>query len=174
VQRATPTGPSERGASEAGPPGAPSGTPEPATSTGVPADPAVAARNVLLAASAVTTVLLACLLTLLPVPYVALSPGPVRDVTAAPSSASKGLITITGAPTYPTDGELDFTTVSLRGGPGLEMDLPELLVDWRDPDVSVVPRAAYFPPEQTQQQADAESSAEMTGSQESAKVAALT
>jgi len=161
VHPATPSGPSE----------VPASAPE--VRAGAPAAPA-AARTLLLAASAVLTVLLASLVSLLPVPYVALSPGPVRDVTAGASATSPGLITIKGHPTYPTDGQLDFTTVSLRGGPSLEMSLPELLADWRDPDVSVVPRAAYFPPEQTKQQADAESSAEMTGSQESAKVAALT
>ena len=141
-------------------------------------------RSLLLAVSAFCAVLLTALLGVLHVPYVALSPGPVTDVIAGAGAGAGGgdedgdedggLITVSGAPTYPTDGQLDLTTVSLRGGPGLEMTLGELLADWRDPDVSVVPRSLYFRPETTQQQADAESAAEMSGSQESAKVAALT
>ncbi|MGI4894429.1 MAG: YlbL family protein [Janthinobacterium lividum] len=147
-------------------------------------------RGVLLAASAFCAILLIALLGVLHVPYVALGPGPVTDVIAAavPASPSPtadarpsggtagggGLITISGTDTYPTDGQLDLTTVSLRGGPGLEMTLWEALADWRDPDVSVVPRSLYFRSGTSQEQADAESAAEMTGSQENAKVAALT
>jgi PDZ domain-containing protein len=130
----------------------------------------------LLAVSAFVALLVTALMGVVHVPYVALSPGPVTDVIAgpAPGEDTDGLITIDGAPTYPTQGQLDLTTVSLRGGPGLEMTLGELLVDWVDPSVNVVPRELYFPPTQTQEEADAASAAEMTGSQTNAKVAALT
>ncbi|PRY15113.1 YlbL family protein [Kineococcus rhizosphaerae] len=131
------------------------------------------ARGVLLSASAFCAVLLAGLFGVVHVPYVALSPGPVTDVIAGDRDG-KGLITISGHETYPTDGQLDLTTVSLRGGPGLEMTLGELLLDWVDPAVNVVPRSLYFPDSQTQQEADDESAAEMTSSQTNAKVAALT
>lgn len=135
---------------------------------------ALSPRGTLLAVSAFTAVLIAALLSVVHVPYVALSPGPVTDVIAGATKDTKGLISISGRETYPTTGQLDLTTVSLRGGPGLEMTLGELLADWVDPAVNVVPRALYFPPTQTQQEADAASAAEMTGSQTNAKVAALT
>jgi len=134
-------------------------------------------RGLLLAVSAFVTILLTAFAGLLPVPFVALSPGPVTDVIAGSGEGedpATGLIRIEGAPTYPTQGRLDLTTVSLRGGPGRDMTLVELLLDWRDGDVAVLPRGLYFRADTTQQQADAESAAEMTGSQESAKVAALT
>lgn len=135
-----------------------------------------AARGTLLAASSFCAIALTGVFGVVHVPYAALSPGPVTDVIAGPGDApgARGLITISGAPTYPTSGRLDLTTVSLRGGPGLEMTLGELLVDWVDPRVDVVPRELYFPPEQTRQEADDRSAAEMTGSQTNAKVAALT
>ena len=134
-------------------------------------------QGLLLAVSAFVTILLTAFAGLLPVPFVALSPGPVTDVLAGSGEGedpSSGLIRIAGAETYPTQGQLDLTTVSLRGWPGRDMTLGELLLDWRDGDVAVLPRGLYFRDDTTQQQADAESAAEMTGSQESAKVAALT
>jgi len=133
----------------------------------------LSARGTLLSVSSFTAILLAALLGIVHVPYVALSPGPVVDVIAGDDD-DEALITIAGTETYPTDGELDLTTVSLRGGPGLEMSLGELLIDWLDPDVNVVPRELYYPPEQSQAEADEQSAAEMTGSQTNAKVAALT
>ena len=133
-------------------------------------------RGALLVVSSFVAVLGAALLGVVHVPYVALSPGPVTDVIAGSGEGEdgEGLITVAGAPTYPTRGRLDLTTVSLRGGPGLEMTLGELLTGWLDPAVNVVPRALYFPERQSQQEADARSAAEMTGSQTNAKVAALT
>ncbi|WP_380170163.1 PDZ domain-containing protein [Kineococcus sp. DHX-1] len=131
------------------------------------------ASSTLLSLSAFVAIALAAVFGIVHVPYVALSPGPVTDVLGGPSDG-KGLVEISGRQTYPTDGQLDLTTVSLRGGPGLEMGLGETLLDWIDPDVNVVPRELYFPPQQSQKEADAQSAAEMTGSQTNAKVAALT
>ncbi|WP_432572489.1 YlbL family protein [Kineococcus sp. SYSU DK005] len=170
----------------------PPATPQPAPDPGAGQDPpaaapgrgALSARGTLLAASAFCAVALVALAGVLDVPYVSLGPGPVRDVLAAggrgalvegPVEArdARALVEVSGAPTYPTDGRLDLTTVSLRGGPGLEVSLAEVLLDWRDEDVSVVPRELYYAPRTTQEEADAQSAAEMTGSQEDAKVAAL-
>ncbi|GAB3465598.1 PDZ domain-containing protein [Kineococcus endophyticus] len=134
---------------------------------------AMGASSTLLSLSAFVAIALAAVFGIVHVPYVALSPGPVTDVLGSPSDG-KGLVEISGRQTYPTDGQLDLTTVSLRGGPGLEMGLGETLLDWIDPDVNVVPRELYFPPQQSQEEADAQSAAEMTGSQTNAKVAALT
>ncbi|MCI2239214.1 PDZ domain-containing protein [Paenibacillus sp. TRM 82003] len=141
-------------------------------------------RGVLLAVSSFCAVALVALVGVLEVPYVSLSPGPVRDVLPAAGEQTGGqggaqgdeqvLVEVSGAPTYPTDGSLDLTTVSLRGGPGLEQSLWEALVAWRDPDVSVVPRELYYSPRTTREEADAASAAEMAGSQEAAEVAALT
>ncbi|WP_432497036.1 YlbL family protein [Kineococcus auxinigenes] len=141
-------------------------------------------RGVLLAASSFCAVALVALVGVLDVPYVSLSPGPVLDVLTEPEqddaqddgrgSGEQALVEVSGAPTYPTEGRLDLTTVSLRGGPGLEQSLWEVLLAWRDPQVSVVPRELYYAPRTTQEEADALSAAEMASSQEAAQVAALT
>src|ERR1700722_1121805 len=53
---------------------------------------------------------------LIPVPYVILGPGPTLN-TLGQDSSGKPLITITGHPTYPTNGHLNMVTVGFRGGP---------------------------------------------------------
>ncbi|MEW1956286.1 PDZ domain-containing protein [Kineococcus sp. NPDC059986] len=134
---------------------------------------ALGASSTLLSLSAFVVVALAAVFGIVHTPYVALSPGPVTDVLGS-SPGQKGLVEVSGRQTYPTNGQLDLTTVSLRGGPGLEMGLGETLLDWLDPSVNVVPRELYFPPDQSEKEADVASAAEMTGSQTNAKVAALT
>ena len=58
---------------------------------------------------------------LVPMPYAIISPGPATDVLGS-STGKDGTATpriiIESAQTYPTTGSLDFTTVSVRGGPG--------------------------------------------------------
>jgi PDZ domain-containing protein len=61
-----------------------------------------------------------------PIPYLALEPGSARDVA--------GLVHITGAPSYPPEHSVAFTTVSQR-----ETTLAEALRGWIDPDIEVVP-----------------------------------
>lgn len=62
----------------------------------------------------------------LPVPYVALRPGSVRPVTEQ--------IFVEGAPSYPPESSIAYTTVNIGG-----TTLLEALVGWFDDDVDVVP-----------------------------------
>ncbi len=107
----------------------------------------------------------------LPIPYVVLSPGPVIDVLGAP--AGKPLITVSGAPTYPTSGRLDLTTVSESGGPYGRTALTRVLSGWVDPSVAVVPTSVLYPPGETPQQVEQQNTQEMLQSQDSAVIAAL-
>ncbi|MEJ5256088.1 MAG: S16 family serine protease [Acidimicrobiales bacterium] len=59
------------------------------------------------------------------VPYFLISPGSAR--------ATEPLISVEGAPTYPGEGSIDFTTVSLKHASALEA-----LMGWLDPTVDVV------------------------------------
>lgn len=130
-------------------------------------------------AAAVTAALAAALVfvvALLPSPYAVEEPGPVFD-TLGSSGTGKDrapLISIPDRRTYPTTGRLDLLTVtvlgSARGGPNW-FDLAEA---WLDPTKAVVPLEAVIPPGESQQEADQQSAAEMTGSQRSAVTAALT
>jgi Lon-like protease len=108
---------------------------------------------------------------LMPLPYVVVSPGPATDTLGNVGSTS--LITINGAKTYPTDGALMLTTVSVsdpkssvRGGLVLEQ--------WIRPRQAILPRTTFYPDDQDAgviQQRDAEA---MELSQQNATTAALT
>jgi PDZ domain-containing protein len=63
---------------------------------------------------------------LVQVPYYLLSPGSTRS--------TEGLIAVNGAPSYQSDGDIDFTTVSVKKATALQA-----LIGWLDPTVSVVP-----------------------------------
>ncbi|MBG0815179.1 PDZ domain-containing protein [Planomonospora sp. ID82291] len=109
--------------------------------------------------------------TLLPVPYVVLSPGPtentIGDVKGTP------VISIEGRPTYPTDGKLSLVTVAYQGGPGSRIDLFTALRGWVDPTIAVVPEETIFPPATTAEEVEEQNTQEMTNSQDDATAAAL-
>jgi PDZ domain-containing protein len=107
------------------------------------------------------------------VPYVALTPGPVVN-TLGVTKDDQRIIQVTGKEIFPPSGQLDLTTVSVRGAPGYgALSLVEALRFWFDPQVAVVPREAYYPPGKDPEVAEAESTAQMVDSQESAALAAL-
>lgn len=107
----------------------------------------------------------------LPVPYVRLSPGPVFNVLG--DADGQPVISITGAPTYPTAGQLDMTTVTERGGPYGELTLYEAFTGWLDPDAAVVPTALLYPPDTSSEDAEQVGADQFTDSQEKARIAAL-
>lgn len=106
-----------------------------------------------------------------PVPYVAQQPGPTMDTLA--EFDGKPMVEISGAPTYPTEGELRLTTVAVLGGPGHRMSAGGLLAGWFDPDAVILPIEQYYPPRASQQQIEERASLEMQSSQMGAAVAAL-
>jgi len=125
--------------------------------------------------SGVLAVVLLCVVSLLPLPYVLLRPGPVRDVLGTTDGTADGtpMIGISGAPTYETEGTLDLLTVSISGGPGSSSSLWEVLQGWVSPSVAVRPLAEQYPPELTEEEIDEENAVSMVSSQESATAAAL-
>ncbi len=102
------------------------------------------------------------------VPYVELSPGPAINTLG--DSDKKAVLGITGAKTYPTDGRLDLTTVSLRD----KLTLFEALSGWVSDRKAVIPREFVYPEDKSAKENEAETRAEMTDSQNSATTAALT
>jgi PDZ domain-containing protein len=101
------------------------------------------------------------------VPYVALSAGPAYNTLG--SVDGKQILTITGRPTYPTDGALDLTTVSVRD----RISLFQAITGWLSSRQAVVPREVVFPPDQTQEQTDQQNQQQMQESQDDATTAAL-
>ncbi len=106
-----------------------------------------------------------------PVSYVVLRPGPVFDVLG--TTDGKQLITVSGATTFPTTGQLDLLTVNEVGGPRSRATLSDVLRGWIDPGQSVVPTKLLYPPDETADQVQQQSTQDMSDSKDAAAVAAL-
>ena len=128
-------------------------------------------RNLALAAAGALVLVMAGAVALLPVPYVVLTPGPVFNTLG--DAAGKPVITVTGAPTYPTQGQLDATTVYEMGGPGRRLGLVTAFRAWLDKASEVVPEKLLYPPDQTSQESQQQGVQQMKFSQQDAVVAAL-
>jgi PDZ domain-containing protein len=101
------------------------------------------------------------------VPYVVLSPGPAFNTLG--TTGTSEVLAIKGGKTYPTDGSLDLTTVSVTDN----VSLFQALQGWVSDDDAVVPRELIYPPGQTQQQTDQQNAEDMRQSQDNAVVAAM-
>jgi len=122
---------------------------------------------------AVCSVLLLGLLavsTILPVPYVVLRPGPTENTIGALNGTD--VIVIEGRETFPTDGNLNLTTVSVTSQ-DRRMYLAEALRAWLDPEDAVVPRGDIYPGDETAEQVRTRNAEQMVTSQQSAVAAAL-
>ncbi len=128
-------------------------------------------RYVTVVVASVTTILLTIVAFLLPVPYATLQPGPVFDTLG--EFNGEPMLSVEGdVETYPTDGALDFTTVSVTGPDG-KVGFSEALLAWFDPDVNVVPKDFLYPEDETAEESDAQSAAQLASSKDNSSVAAL-
>ncbi|MCC9176170.1 YlbL family protein [Arthrobacter sp. zg-Y750] len=109
---------------------------------------------------------------LLPAQYVVESPGPTFNTLG--TAGGKDIIQIEGERSYPTDGELDLTTVYVAGGPSTNISIFQALGGWVNTNDVVYPADFLYAPGTTGEQVDEENAAAMTSSQESAVAAALT
>lgn len=107
----------------------------------------------------------------LPTPVVTNRPGLTVDVLAAPDD--RETIQVQGAKTYRDDGQLRLTTVYVTQ-PGARVNLFEAMAAWVDPRDAVLPYDAVYAPEESRQDSEAESAAQMVSSQDTAIAAALT
>jgi Lon-like protease len=134
--------------------------------------PAAATRRqltLLIAAAGIAAAVVVA--SLLPVPYVILSPGPTLNTLSTQSG--KALIQISGHRTYPTNGHLNMVTVSYQGGPSDGFNVFTALQAWLSPHDAVVPEEELFGTGQTQQQVTRQDTEQMVGSQQLAEAAAL-
>lgn len=109
--------------------------------------------------------------TLLPVPYLRLSPGPTFNTIG--SFDGQPVIKISDRTTYPPTGHLDMLTVLESGGPFGNLYLGQVLQGWFDPHSQVLPREAYYPDQTSADQVAAQNQAAFTDSQSEAVAAAL-
>ena len=100
------------------------------------------------------------------VPYVALGPGPTYDTLGQVDG--EPVLEVEGRRTFPTDGQLDLTTVGVQP----RLTLAQALQGWFERDLAVVPREVVFPPGRTDEEVNAENEAAMTESQSAAVGAA--
>ena len=114
---------------------------------------------------------IAAALSFVGLPYVVMSPGPATNILGEVDG--KPLLVVDGATTYPTGGTLDFTTVSVEGGPGTKVTLYDVVRGWLSDADEVVPVDQVFPPEADEEQVQEEGAAEMAGSQSVATATAL-
>jgi Lon-like protease len=133
---------------------------------------AISRRRLTLIIAGAGVVISLALASLLPVPYVILSPGPTLNTLGA-LPGGEPLIKIAGHPTYRTSGHLNLVTVSYQGGPSNSFNVFTALQAWLSPHEAVVPEAELFTPGQTQEQVTHQDTQEMVGSQETAQAAAL-
>ena len=124
-------------------------------------------RALTLVSGTVLAVLLAVVGGVQKVPYVALGPGPAINTLGR--ADDQVVLTITGAKTYPTDGSLALTTVSVRD----HLTLFEALEGWVSRRQAVIPREIVFPPDSTPEEEEKKNTQEMTQSQDDATQAAL-
>ena len=136
------------------------------------APPPVTRRALTFGISLLATTVLVAGLAVLPAPYAVRSPGPTEDTLG--EQDGQPLISVTGAETYDSTGELRLTTVSVAGGPGYPVNLAQVVQGWFDRSRSVRPVEEVFPTGRTKEETEQQGQAEMISSQENATVAALT
>lgn len=116
------------------------------------------------------TVLATLVLFIVPVPYVTWSPGLTYDLLG--QTRGVDTLTITGAATYPSTGELRISTVSVTRVDERLTLLEALMAYWAQ-DRDVLPREAVYPPGSSVQELRAREAQQMDTSQGNAVAAAL-
>lgn len=108
---------------------------------------------------------------LAPTPYVLERPGPTFETTG--EIEGKQIMSIDGVQTYPTETQLDFTTVYVVGGPGSSPRILDTLHSWIAPTQAVVPLEIMYPPMATREEISDSGTAAMDSSQDLAVASAL-
>jgi PDZ domain-containing protein len=129
----------------------------------------------------VISAVLAAVILVSPMPFAIEMPGPswdtlgVSTITNADGTKTKvPLITVNGAPSYPTTGSLDLLTVSVAGSPAHHPLIGDIVLAWLSPERAVVPMDLIYPPNISTEEQDKENTAAMVDSQQEAIAAAFT
>ena len=111
----------------------------------------------------------------IPTPYTLQKPGPTFDTLEQIDIEGQPMemIEIDGAPTYPTEGRLDLTTISVSGPPTSNSTLLDVLYQAAQPYPAITPAELLYPPETTGEQVRSQNAEAMADSQSWAVAAAL-
>ena len=130
-------------------------------------------RRAVVAGSFILVVALIAAVFLVPVNAVIEAPGPTWNVLDNGSSSDQDVLKVSGTETYPTEGALRMTTVSVSGCPGYPVTTADLIAAWISADKRIVDRNEVCPQDQSAEQVEETGKAQMTASQDSAVIAAL-
>ncbi|MCX4823427.1 hypothetical protein OG883_26810 [Streptomyces sp. NBC_01142] len=123
-----------------------------------------------LALCALPVVALLVVAGLAPLPYSVAQPGSTANVLG--EDKDRQVITITGAPTRPTKGELRMTTI-VATGPSVDIDFGDVADAWFRTDSAVLPRDSLYPPGKSDEEVSKRNLEDMEKSQDVATRAAL-
>ncbi len=124
-------------------------------------------RTSTLLAAGMLAVGLAVLAVTVPVPLVALGPGPTFNTLGKVDD--KPVIAVQGLPSHPPSGHLNMTTVSVTD----RLTLVGMLGYWAASDQQVVPRSVVFTPGLSDEQVQAKNAEDFTTSEINAESAAV-
>ncbi|MGW6061100.1 S16 family serine protease [Streptomyces sp. NPDC055189] len=123
-----------------------------------------------LAVCAVPVVALLAVTALAPLPFAVAQPGSTANVLGM--SEGKPVITITGAPTRETSGQLRMTTI-VATGPEMDVSLGDVVDGWFRTDRSVMPKDSVYPTGDNDEEVEKHNLGDMKKSQDTATEAAL-
>ncbi|MGW8602472.1 S16 family serine protease [Streptomyces sp. NPDC055893] len=123
-----------------------------------------------LAVCALPVVALFAVVGLAPLPYAIAQPGTTADVLG--KDKAQEVITITGAPVRPSEGQLRMTTI-VATGPSTDVDLGDVADAWFRTDRAVLPRDSVYPPGKSDAEVEKHNLGQMKESQDAATLAAL-
>lgn len=112
-------------------------------------------------------VVLAVALLFLPLPYVALVPGPT--VNTIGDYDDKPVIVVDGKEVNRSAGNLNLTTVGVQD----QITIFQAIAGWFSDDMAIVPRETVYPPDKTRDETDEENRSQYVASENSAIAAAL-
>lgn len=128
-------------------------------------------RAITLFVASFVMLVLVCVAALMPVPYVTMKPGPTFNTLG--EFENKPVLEFgQGIRTYPTNGALRFTTVSVTSASS-RLSLGQAVSGWFDSDEAVVPRDVIYPEGQTAEEAEQETSLQMASSKSISEAVAL-
>lgn len=120
--------------------------------------------------TAVVGLVVAFLGVVIKVPYAVEYPGGMTDTLG---SADGQIVAVKGAKTYPTEGSLYFTTVSVLGGPERHVSMWEWLAGHLDEDADVIPEERVYGTQTSDEEVRRINEADMQGSQKNAIAAGI-
>ncbi|MFJ5833873.1 S16 family serine protease [Streptomyces sp. NPDC093089] len=127
-------------------------------------------RSRALALCALPVAALFAVVGLAPLPYAIAQPGTTVDVLG--KDDGREIITITGAPVRPTQGQLRMTTI-VATGPSTDVDLGDVAEAWFRTDQAVLPRESVYPSGKSDAEIEERNLGQMKESQDAATLAAL-